>query len=103
MKSNRDSVVRTTVEALKEQDINVSIKDMTAIAKMYEQKIIEATKQLEIVDGKSEKLALSDFLTFEKKVVKSRSGEMNGVSWSTEDTIAPKVKFAKKFKDEVSE
>lgn len=103
MKSNRDSVVRATVEGLKEQGINATIKDVTAFAKMYEAKIIEATQQLEIIDGKSEKLALSDFLTFEKKIVKGKSGEMNGKSWSTEDKVAPKVKLSKVFKDAIAE
>ncbi len=59
---------------------------------------------LEIIKSElkaNNKISFQSVFIIENVEIKGRSGNFNGVKWKTEDRLVPKLRFMKKFKNEV--
>ena len=69
-----------------------SVKEITNLFNSFIEVVTEELKNGGTIE-------IHKFLTIKMKLVKGRSGDMNGIKWQTEDRILPKVTVSKSFKE----
>lgn len=75
----------------------VSKKDAASVVAAFEDVVVDLVK-------KDDKLTLTGFLSFERKTIPAKSGKIPGTdkTYSNPETVGPRVKIGKSFKDSVA-
>jgi len=80
------------IKAIQLKNDTHSIKEITTLLNSFVEVITEELKNGGTIE-------ILKFLTIKMKLVKGRSGNLDGIEWQTEDRILPKVSLSKVFKE----
>ena len=80
------------INAIQLKNDTHSIKEITTLLNSLIEVITEELKNGGTIE-------ILKFLTIKMKLVKGRSGNLDGIEWQTEDRILPKVSLSKVFKE----
>lgn len=89
---NKTELIKAVSSQIEDQTIK-SIREVLNVL------ISEIQEQLR----EGNKVSIMQFVTFENRLFKARSGEFNGVKWKTEDRLLPIARLTPKFKEEVQD
>ena len=80
------------INAIQLKNDTHSIKEITTLLNSFVEVITEELKNGGTIE-------ILKFLSIKMKLVKGRSGNLDGIEWKTEDRILPKVSLSKVFKE----